>query len=146
MSFPLKSHTLLSALCGLLAGLLTLPVLAAGEVNLYSARKEDLIKPLLDDFAKQTAITVNLVTGKENELLQRLQSEGINTPADLLLTSDAGRLAAARQAGVLQAVRSAALEKNVPAAYRDPEGYWYGLSVRAALERPNLCALLGQHL
>jgi iron(III) transport system substrate-binding protein len=86
---------------------------------------------LLDDFSKQTGITVNLVTGKEEALLQRLQSEGANTPADLLLTSDAGRLAAARQAGVLQAVKSEALAARIPAAYRDPEGYWYGLSVRA---------------
>ncbi|MCB1920613.1 MAG: Fe(3+) ABC transporter substrate-binding protein [Candidatus Competibacteraceae bacterium] len=112
-------------------GLLAIPALAGGEVNIYSARKEDLIKPLLDDFSKQTGIPINLVTGKEAELLQRLQSEGINTPADLLLTSDAGRLAAARQAGVLQTIQSAALEKHIPSAYRDPEGYWYGLSVRA---------------
>jgi iron(III) transport system substrate-binding protein len=126
-----KSRKLLSTICGLLMGLLAMPALADGEVNIYSARKEDLIKPLLDDFSKQTGVTVNLVTGKEAELLQRLQSEGINTPADLLLTSDAGRLAAARQANVLQAVQSAALEKHIPAAYRDPEGYWYGLSVRA---------------
>lgn len=125
-----KPRVLLPMLC-LLAGLLTSPLLAAEEVNVYSARKEDLIKPLLDDFSKQTGITVNLVTGKEEALLQRLQSEGANTPADVLLTSDAGRLAAARQAGVLQAVQSEALAKHIPAAYRDPEGYWYGLSVRA---------------
>ncbi len=125
-----KPHVLLPVLC-LLVGLLTSPLLAAEEVNVYSARKEDLIKPLLDDFNKQTGITVNLVTGKEEALLQRLQSEGANTPADVLLTSDAGRLAAARQAGVLQAVQSEALAKHIPAAYRDPEGYWYGLSVRA---------------
>jgi iron(III) transport system substrate-binding protein len=134
MSNPSKSRTLLSTFCGLLAGLLTLPALPAladGEVNIYSARKEDLVKPLLDDFSQQTGITINLVTGKEAELLQRLQSEGINTPADLLLTVDAGRLVAARQAGVLQAVQSEALEKQIPPAYRDPEGYWYGLSVRA---------------
>ena len=132
-----RFRTLLSALCGLLMTLLAMPSLAEGEVNIYSARKEDLIKPLLDDFSQQTGITVNLVTGKEAELLQRLQSEGINTPADLLLTSDAGRLAAARQAGVLQTAQSEALEKHIPAAYRDPEGYWYGLSVRA---RPILYA------
>ncbi|MCB1767918.1 MAG: substrate-binding domain-containing protein, partial [Candidatus Competibacteraceae bacterium] len=125
-----KPRVLLPVLC-LLAGLLTSPLLAAEEVNVYSARKEDLIKPLLDDFSKQTGISVNLVTGKEEALLQRLQSEGANTPADVLLTSDAGRLVAARQAGVLQAVQSEALAKHIPAAYRDPEGYWYGLSVRA---------------
>jgi len=132
-----KSGTLLSTFCGLLASLMTLPALADREVNVYSARKEDLIKPLLDNFSQQTGITVNLVTGKAAALLQRLQSEGINTPADVLLTTDAGRLAAARQAGVLQSVRSEALEKQIPTAYRDPEGYWYGLSVRA---RPILYA------
>ncbi|MCP5158092.1 MAG: Fe(3+) ABC transporter substrate-binding protein [Gammaproteobacteria bacterium] len=137
MSNRLQSRTLPSVCCVLLASLLAPPALADGEVNIYSARKEDLIKPLLDDFSQQTGITVNLVTGKETELLQRLQSEGINTPADLLLTSDAGRLTAARQAQVLQTIQSEALEKHIPAAYRDPDGYWYGLSVRA---RPILYA------
>ncbi|HAO33007.1 MAG TPA: Fe(3+) ABC transporter substrate-binding protein [Candidatus Competibacter sp.] len=111
--------------------LLATPALAEGEVNIYSARKEDLIKPLLDDFSKQAGVTVNLVTGKEEALLQRLQSEGVNTPADLMLTTDAGRLAAAREVGVLQAVKSETLAARIPAAYRDPDGYWYGLSVRA---------------
>ncbi len=127
----LSKPSILFPMFCLLTGLLTSPSLAAEEVNIYSARKEDLIKPLLDVFSKQTGIAVNLVTGKEEALLQRLQSEGANTPADVLLTSDAGRLAAARQAGVLQAVQSEDLAKRIPAAYRDPEGYWYGLSVRA---------------
>lgn len=128
---------LLGSVLGLTAGLPAAPALAQGEVNIYSARKEDLIKPLLDDFSKQAGVTVNLVTGKEEALLQRLQSEGANTPADLMLTTDAGRLAAAREAGVLQAVKSETLTARIPAAYRDPDGYWYGLSVRA---RPILYA------
>lgn len=108
------------------------PVLsAAEEVNLYSARKEELIKPLLDRFTAATGIKVNLVTGKEDALLERLKSEGRNSPADLLLTSDAGRLHRAREAGVLAAVETPALKKLVPAGYRDPGGYWYGLSLRA---------------
>ena len=130
MSSLFKSR-ILSAVFFLLSGLLAAPVLAGGEVNIYSARKEDLIKPLLDDFSKQSGIAVNLVTGKEEALLQRLQSEGANTPADVLLTSDAGRLSAAQKAGVLQAVKSETLTAHIPASYRDPEGYWYGLSVRA---------------
>lgn len=130
MSNPLKPGAILPMFC-LLASLLAPPVLASGEVNIYSARKEDLIKPLLDDFSRRTGIAVNLVTGKEEALLQRLQSEGANTPADVLLTTDAGRLSAARKAGVLQAVKSDFLTAHVPASYRDPEGYWYGLSVRA---------------
>ncbi|PIE83166.1 MAG: Fe(3+) ABC transporter substrate-binding protein [Candidatus Contendobacter odensis] len=116
---------------GLFLCLLAKPVLAIEEVNVYSARKEDLIKPLLDDFSKQTGIKVNLVTGKAQALLQRLKSEGRNTPADVLLTTDAGRLYAARKEGVLQAIDSKMLQQKVPVAYRDPQGYWYGLSVRA---------------
>jgi iron(III) transport system substrate-binding protein len=107
------------------------PVAAAEVVNLYSARKEELIKPLLDKFTAATGIRVNLVTGKEDTLLERLKSEGRNSPADLLLTSDAGRLHRAREAGVLAAVETPALRKLVPAGYRDPKGHWYGLSVRA---------------
>ena len=106
-------------------------VQAAEEVNLYSARKEDLIKPLLDRFTQETGIQVNLVTGKANALLQRLKSEGRNTPADLLLTTDAGNLYRAQEAGLTQAVNTKVLESAVPAQYREPQGHWYGLSVRA---------------
>ena len=104
---------------------------AASEVNVYSARKEALIKPLLKRFTKETGITVNLVTGKADALLKRLESESRNTPADILITTDAGRLYRAQQANVLQAVQSKTLNQIIPANYRDPEGYWYGLSVRA---------------
>ena len=105
--------------------------LAADEVNVYSARKEELIKPLLDTFAKETGIAVNLVTGKDDALLQRLKSEGINSPADLLITVDAGNLHRAKTAGVTQPVVSETLDAAIPAAYRDPEGHWVGLTVRA---------------
>ncbi len=104
---------------------------AAGEVNLYSARKEKLIKPLLDRFTEQSGIQVNLVTGKADALLKRLQSEGRNSPADMLITTDAGRLHRALEAGVIQLVQSELLSTVVPAEFRDPQGYWYGLSVRA---------------
>ena len=104
---------------------------AAPEVNLYSARKEALIKPLLDQFTEKTGITVNLVTGKADALLTRLKSEGRNTPADVFLTTDAGRLHRAEEAKVLQPIQSETLNKDIPASYRDPEGYWFGLSLRA---------------
>ncbi len=117
----------------LLLTALILPTLAsaAGEVNLYSARKENLIKPLLDRFTEETGITVNLVTGKADALLQRLQSEGVNSPADMLITTDAGRLHRAKEAGVTQAVESSELSQRVPASFRDPDGHWFGLSLRA---------------
>ena len=105
--------------------------LASGEVNIYSARIEALIKPLLDRFTEETGVTVNLVTGKADELLNRLRHEGRNSPADILLTTDAGNLHRAKQAGVIQSFHSAVLEQRIPAHYRDGEGYWYGLSLRA---------------
>jgi iron(III) transport system substrate-binding protein len=107
------------------------PALAAGEVNIYSERQEVLIKPLLDRFSAQTGIKVNLVAGKADALMQRLASEGINSPADVLLTVDAGNLNRAMELGLFQAVRSETLEKTVPAAYRDQAGHWFGLSMRA---------------
>lgn len=101
------------------------------EVNLYSARIESLIRPLLDEFTKETGIKVNLVTGNADELLQRLQNEGRNTPADILLTTDAGRLHRAMEADLVQPVQSDILFERIPSSYRHPEGYWFGLSLRA---------------
>ena len=100
-------------------------------VNLYSARKEKLIKPLLDKFTQETGIRVNLVTGKADLLLKRLEAEGKNTPADVLITTDAGRLFRAKEAGLLQPITSDVLMKAIPEAYRDKDNYWFGLSVRA---------------
>jgi len=129
---------LLKASFGLACGLcLCGSLLHAAEVNVYSARQENLIQPLLLQFAEQTGTRVNLVTGKADALLQRIVSEGEHTPADVLITIDAGRLHRARQAGVLQPVDSRALMDSVPQEYRDPQGYWFGLSLRT---RPILYA------
>ncbi|MFA5626505.1 MAG: Fe(3+) ABC transporter substrate-binding protein [Thiohalomonadaceae bacterium] len=105
--------------------------LAAGEVNLYSARQEVLIRPLLDRFSAETGVKVNLVSAKADALLQRLKSEGRNSPADVLLTVDAGNLHAAKAAGVLQPISSQVLEEIIPAFLRDPDGHWFSLSLRA---------------
>lgn len=101
------------------------------EVNVYSARKEALIKPLFDSFTAATGIKVNLVTGKADALIKRLELEGPQTPADLLLTVDAGRLHRAKAKNLLQALHSERLEAAIPARYRDPSGFWFGLSLRA---------------
>lgn len=113
------------------ASLLISPVFAAEEVNLYSARKEALIKPILNKFTEQTGIKVNLITGKADALLKRIESEGKNTHADVFITTDAGRLYRAKTANVLQSFHSDVLNQLIPANLRDPEGYWYGLSMRA---------------
>ncbi|VAW44451.1 Ferric iron ABC transporter, iron-binding protein [hydrothermal vent metagenome] len=104
---------------------------ADGEVNVYSARKEQLIKPLLTDFTRQTGIEVNLVTSKADALLKRLESEGRNTPADILITTDAGRLYRAKEAKVLQPSLNDTMKKLVPEHLRDADGYWIGLTTRA---------------
>ena len=101
------------------------------EVNLYSARKENLIKPLLEKFTDKTGVKVNLVTNGADALLKRLKSEGLNSPADVLITTDAGRLHRAKEAGVIRPVESDVLNETVPANLRDPESYWFGLSLRA---------------
>ncbi|WP_423185419.1 Fe(3+) ABC transporter substrate-binding protein [Alishewanella sp. d11] len=105
--------------------------LFAAEVNVYSARQEELIKPLLDKFTAETGIKVNLITGNADELITRINSEGRNSPADLLITTDVGRLARAKQQGAIQAVESETLTSVIPAHLRDPAGVWYGLTVRA---------------
>ena len=120
----------LAALAVAVCGALAFPVRAA-ELNIYSTRQEHLIRPLLDAFGAETGIKVNLVSGGEDALFERLRAEGANSPADLFLTVDVGRLVRAKQAGMLQPLKSAALEAAIPAELRDPEGEWFGLSVRA---------------
>lgn len=78
----------------------------AAEVNVYSARKEALIKPLFDQFTKETGIQVNLVTGEADTLLKRLEVEGRNSPADILLTVDVARLIRAKESGLFQIGRA----------------------------------------
>lgn len=116
---------------GAVAALLTGFPAQAETVNVYSARQEALIKPVLDQFTASSGIQVNLVTGDGDALLARLINEGRNSPADVLLTVDAGRLYRAREAGVLRPVESELLEQTIPAHLRDSDGYWFGLSVRA---------------
>ena len=103
----------------------------ANEVNVYSAREEQLIKPLLDAFSKDTGIKINLVTGDDDPLLERLKREGVNSPADVLITADAGRLHRAVENGSLQPIQSAKLNQAIPAHLRDAGNQWFGLTYRA---------------
>jgi iron(III) transport system substrate-binding protein len=109
------------------------PVIAfsADELVVYSARKEHLVKPLFDAYTKKTGVNIKYITDKAAPLLARLQAEGKNSPADMLITVDAGNLWQAAERGVLAPVQSAVLNKNIPAHLRDKKGRWYGLSVRA---------------
>lgn len=103
----------------------------ATEVNVYSARKQNLIKPMLDRFSQETGIEVNLVTGKADTLIKRLEVEGRNSPADMLLTVDVARLTRTKDLGLLQGIDSDLLNNNIPENYRDADGQWYGLSLRS---------------
>ncbi len=103
----------------------------AQEVVVYSARIEQLIKPMFDAFTKETGIKVKYTTDNEGALLAKLEAEGKNTPADMLVTSDAGNLWAAAQAELLKPIKSSVLAHNIPAHLRDPQHQWFGLSIRA---------------
>ncbi len=113
----------------LLSGALT--AYAADEIVVYSARNEQLIKPLFDAYTKETGTTVKFITDKEGPLLEKLKAEGVNTPADMLITVDAGNLWQAARLGLLQPVPSKVLATNIPEHLRDPASQWFGLSVRA---------------
>ena len=117
----------------------TLALLAAGpalaqsnDVNIYTYREPGLIKPALDAFTKATGIKVNTLFAADG-LAQRMRSEGANSPADLLIAVDIGRLQEAIDLGVTQPVKSDVLEKAIPAPFRDPQGQWYALTLRSRI-------------
>jgi iron(III) transport system substrate-binding protein len=103
---------------------------AAEEVNVYSARHYDTDAALYDGFTEQTGIEVNLIESEADQLIERIKAEGANTPADVLITVDAGRLWRAEEAGILEPVSSKVLEESIPESLRHPEGEWFGFSQR----------------
>jgi iron(III) transport system substrate-binding protein len=109
----------------------TIGFAATQEVNIYSHRHYDTDKKLYKMFEKDTGIKVNIVKAKANELIKRLESEGKNTPADILITSDAARLHLAQEQGLLQTINSRVLNETVPANLRQKNGYWFALTKRA---------------
>lgn len=119
-----------AAVCAALAGL-TAVTAAAQELNIYSSRHYETDERLYEDFERQTGITINRLEGKGDALIARLQQEGRNSPADILITVDAGRLWRAEQAGLFQPVQSDFLASRIPASLRHPDGHWYGFSTRA---------------
>lgn len=104
---------------------------ADDAVVIYSARKEHLIKPQLDQFTQQTGIKTVLYTGKDGALIERVKAEGESTPADILMMSDAGNLGYAASEGLFQPLDSNVITESIPANLRDANNLWTGLSVRA---------------
>ena len=115
-----------------LAMLIAGPSLAAdAPLVVYSARKYQLVEQLFAEYGQLRGIEVKFVTDDGAPLVQRLRAEGKNSPADVLMTVDAGDLWRATRAGLFSPIRSNALEASIPTHLRDPEGRWFGLAVRA---------------
>lgn len=130
----------MSVRLGLLAptlGALVLACVTAGcakqpsELVVYSARNEQLIKPIFDRYSAETGEKIRFVTDDAGPLIERLSAEGANSQADILMTVDAGELWHAADRGLLQAIESDVLARNIPASLRDPENRWFGFSIRA---------------
>ncbi len=127
----MRNRTLgIAAAVGLAA--LTAASAEAAEVNVYSYRQPFLVEPLFKAFTDKTGVAVNVIFAKKG-LIERLKSEGAASPADLIFTVDIGRLHDAMKAGVVEPVKTDALAANIPAALRDPDGNWYGLTTRTRL-------------
>jgi len=127
-----KFATLSMILAATVSGMATTAV-AEGELNLYSSRHYDTDERLYSDFTDMTGITINRIEGNADELIARIQAEGVNSPADILLTVDTSRLERAKDAGVLQAAESDVLEAKIPAAMQDSDNEWFGFSQRARI-------------
>jgi iron(III) transport system substrate-binding protein len=126
--FKLSKHLALA----LLAALSVSAAQAQEKIlNLYSSRHYETDEALYSNFTRQTGIKINRIEGSEDPLIERVRNEGERSPADVLITVDAGRLWRAEQLGLFQPVRSKVLDSRIPAPYRHPEGLWYGFSTRA---------------
>ncbi len=126
----MKTSTCLAAT---LATLMATTAAAEGVLNLYSSRHYDTDERLYSDFEAATGITINRIEGKADELLARMQAEGANSPADILLTVDTSRLERAKDMGLLQSIESDVLEARLPAYVQDEDNQWFGFSQRARI-------------
>lgn len=114
---------------GLLMGAVT-PAMA-NDLVIYSARADNLLKPIVAKYEQQTGVKIKLVNDKAGVLIEKIKAEGVNTPADLLITVDGGNLWQAAQENILKPVNSSILEANIPPQFQDPQNRWFGMSVRA---------------
>ncbi|MEO0904093.1 MAG: extracellular solute-binding protein [Pseudomonadota bacterium] len=127
-----KSLTLITAVSALTTAVASSAV-AEGELNLYSSRHYDTDERLYSDFTDLTGITINRIEANADELIARMQAEGVNSPADILLTVDTSRLERAKAAGVLQSIDSDVLEARIPESLQDADNQWFGFSQRARI-------------
>lgn len=120
-------------LAALLVSTIAGQAMAEGVLNLYSSRHYDTDEALYTEFEEATGIKINRIEGNADELIARMQAEGENSPADVLLTVDTTRLERAKEAGVLQPVESAVLEARIPSYLQDEDNTWFGFSQRARI-------------
>lgn len=121
-------------LAALVAAILVpMAAIADGEVNIYNSRHYSTDTQLWENFTKATGIKVNVINADHDQLIQRIVQEGENSPADLLITVDAGRLVLAADKNLFAPVQSTVLEEIIPAHLRDPDGKWFGLAYRARI-------------
>lgn len=109
---------------------LAMPAMAS-ELVVYSARADELLKPIAQAYQNKTGVKVTVVSDKAGPLMEKIKAEGKNTPADILITVDGGNLWQAAQAGLFRPINSSVLKNNIPSHLRDPKNQWFGLSVRA---------------
>ncbi len=129
----LPKRTLLALMCGVsIASTAVAPAFSADTVNIYSYRQPGLLKPLLDGFTAKTGIQTKVLFASKG-LDQRILSEGANSPADVLMTVDIGRLDAAAKLGITQSLTNETVDNNIPTQFRDPDGHWFGLTTRARI-------------
>ncbi|HSH56877.1 MAG TPA: extracellular solute-binding protein, partial [Halomonas sp.] len=127
----IKHARLAAPIAVALAGSAFATAVSADELNLYSARHYDSDETLYQAFTEETGIEVNLLEGGSDELIERITREGVASPADVMITVDAGRLWRAEQEGIFQGVDSEVLNERLPEAMRHPDGLWFGFSQRA---------------
>ncbi len=126
MTFPIRAALITAATA------LSVQASVAQEVNVYSFRQPELVEPLFNAFTEETGIKVNVAFLKSG-VVEKLEAEGKRSPADLVLTVDVSQLDALIKAGVTQAVDSESINANIPEAFRDSDGHWFGLSARARI-------------
>ena len=122
-----------TSVLALIAASLAAPVLAEGEVNLYSSRHYDTDERLYSDFTEATGITINRIEGNADELIARMEAEGDNSPVDVFLTVDTVRMTRAKDLGLLQSIDSPVLEAAIPAYLQDDDNQWFAFSQRARI-------------
>ena len=128
----MSKFTVNTVVCAAFLAAGSAPALAQENVvNIYSARHYQTDEALYSGFTQRTGIKINRIEAGEDAIIERIRNEGARSPADVMITVDAGRLWRAEQAGLFQPVSSVVLESRIPPSLREPEGRWFGFSMRA---------------